>query len=87
MAQSDVTPDEAPVPRTEAKPSYRELLTKDVLLFFCGFIAFNICLLAVLSLVSFDFADARNGRESIGFRKHVADDNLGRIFSFLRNAV
>ena len=34
-----------------SKPSYRELLTKDVLLFFCGFIAFNICLLAVLSLV------------------------------------
>lgn len=51
VAQSDVTPDEASVPRTEAKPSYRELLTKDVLLFFCGFIAFNICLLAVLSLV------------------------------------
>lgn len=51
VAQSDVTPDEASVPRTEAKPSYRELLTKDVLLFFCGFVAFNICLLAVLSLV------------------------------------
>lgn len=51
VAQSDVTPDEASVPRTESKPSYRELLTKDVLLFFCGFIAFNICLLAVLSLV------------------------------------
>ena len=51
VAQSDVTPDEASVPRTESKPSYRELLTKDVLLFFCGFVAFNICLLAVLSLV------------------------------------
>lgn len=51
MMQSDVTPGEASVPRAGAKPSYRELLTKDVLLFFCGFIAFNICLLAVLSLV------------------------------------
>lgn len=51
VAQSDVTPGKAAASHIGAKPSYRELLTKDVLLFFCGFIAFNICLLAVLSLV------------------------------------
>ena len=51
VAQSDVTPGKAADSHIGAKPSYRELLTKDVLLFFCGFIAFNICLLAVLSLV------------------------------------
>lgn len=50
-AQSDVTPGEVAGSQAGSKPSYRELLTKDVLLFFCGFIAFNICLLAVLSLV------------------------------------
>lgn len=51
VAQSDVTPGKAAASHIGAKPSYRELLTKDALLFSCGFIAFNICLLAVLSLV------------------------------------
>lgn len=51
VAQSGVAPSNAAASHIGAKPSYRELLTKDVLLFFCGFIAFNICLLAVLSLV------------------------------------
>lgn len=51
VAQSGVAPGNAAGSHIGAKPSYRELLTKDVLLFFCGFIAFNICLLAVLSLV------------------------------------
>ncbi len=31
------------------KPRYREVFTKDTLLFFVGFAAFNICMLAVLS--------------------------------------
>ena len=51
VAQSGVAPSNAAGLHIGSKPSYRELLTKDVLLFFCGFIAFNICLLAVLSLV------------------------------------
>lgn len=51
MAQSDTVPGDVSSLQAGSKPSYRELLTKDVLLFFCGFIAFNICLLAVLSLV------------------------------------
>lgn len=51
MTQSDDAPDEMSDSHIGSKPAYRELLTKDVLLFFCGFIAFNICLLAVLSLV------------------------------------
>ena len=51
VSQSDVVPGEVSGLQAESKPSYRELLTKDVLLFFCGFIAFNICLLAVLSLL------------------------------------
>ena len=32
-------------------PRYREVITKDVLLFFVGFAIFNICLLAILSFV------------------------------------
>lgn len=51
MVQSDTVPGDVSSLQAGSKPSYRELLTKDVLLFFCGFIAFNICLLAVLSLV------------------------------------
>lgn len=51
VAQSGAAPSNAAGLHIGSKPSYRELLTKDVLLFFCGFIAFNICLLAVLSLV------------------------------------
>lgn len=33
------------------RPRYREVLSKDVLLFFVGFAIFNICLLAILSFV------------------------------------
>lgn len=51
MVQSDTVPGDVSSLQAGPKPSYRELLTKDVLFFFCGFIAFNICLLAVLSLV------------------------------------
>lgn len=35
----------------EGKPRYREVFTKNTLLFFVGFAAFNICMLAVLSFV------------------------------------
>ncbi len=33
------------------KPRYREMLTRDIVLFFVGFAIFNICLLAILSFV------------------------------------
>lgn len=33
------------------KPRYREIVTKDIVLFFVGFAIFNICLLAILSFV------------------------------------
>lgn len=33
------------------KPRYREMLTRDIALFFVGFAIFNICLLAILSFV------------------------------------
>lgn len=33
------------------KPKYRALFTRDTLLFFAGFVVFNICLLAILSFV------------------------------------
>ena len=33
------------------KPKYREVITRDTLLFFVGFAVFNICLLAILSFV------------------------------------
>lgn len=33
------------------KPRYREMLTRDIILFFVGFAIFNICLLAILSFV------------------------------------
>lgn len=39
------------VPATVEKPRYREILSKNVLLFFVGFAVFNICLLAILSFV------------------------------------
>lgn len=36
---------------TAGKPRYRELCTRDIALFFAGFIMFNICLLAILAFV------------------------------------
>lgn len=36
---------------SENPPRYREIVSKDVLLFFVGFAVFNICLLAILSFV------------------------------------
>lgn len=34
-----------------AQPRYREILTRDVVLFFVGFASFNVCLLAILAFV------------------------------------
>ena len=35
----------------KTKPKYKEIFTKDIVLFFIGFAIFNICLLAILSFV------------------------------------
>ncbi len=45
------TADRVSASATVEKPRYREIATKDIALFFVGFIAFNVCLLAILSFV------------------------------------
>lgn len=50
-AQDAHEDEEAPAPANGAKPGYRALFTKSTLLFFVGFAAFNLVMLAVLSFV------------------------------------